>query len=211
MFRRFLSAAIVLAVVAMVDCRASARTIPNRPVKIVVPFAPGAGNDTLGRLTAEYLTPRLGQPVDRREQGRRGIADRHRLRREVASRRLQPRVGRVRRHHDPARGEAEHAVQGAGGLHVHRAHRADPVRASRSIRDLPIKNVAELIAYAKANPGKVKYGTSGIGGGPHMGSALIEKAAGVEMLHVPYSGVAPAITRAARQDRSTSRSSRRRR
>jgi tripartite-type tricarboxylate transporter receptor subunit TctC len=59
--------------------------------------------------------------------------------------------------------------------------------------DLPIRNVAELVAYAKANPGKLKYGTSGIGGGPHLGSALIEKAAGAEMLHVPYSGVAPAM------------------
>jgi tripartite-type tricarboxylate transporter receptor subunit TctC len=59
--------------------------------------------------------------------------------------------------------------------------------------DLPIKNMADLVAYAKAISGKLKYGSSGIGGGPHLTSALIEKAAGVEMLHVPYKGVAPAM------------------
>lgn len=59
---------------------------------------------------------------------------------------------------------------------------------------LPVKSVAELIAYAKANPGKIRYGTSGIGGAPHMGTALMEKNAGIEMLHVPFAGISAVIT-----------------
>ena len=59
---------------------------------------------------------------------------------------------------------------------------------------LPVKSIAELIAYAKANPGKIRYGTSGIGGAPHMGTVLLEKNAGIEMLHVPFAGISAVIT-----------------
>jgi tripartite-type tricarboxylate transporter receptor subunit TctC len=59
---------------------------------------------------------------------------------------------------------------------------------------LPVTTVAELVAYAKANPGKVTYGTSGVGGLPHLATLLFDKYAGVSMTHVPYKGVAPALT-----------------
>jgi tripartite-type tricarboxylate transporter receptor subunit TctC len=60
--------------------------------------------------------------------------------------------------------------------------------------DLPVKSVAELIAYAKANPGKLSYGSAGIGSTLHLAGELFKRAAGADMIHVPYKGAAPAAT-----------------
>jgi tripartite-type tricarboxylate transporter receptor subunit TctC len=172
---------------------AVAQDYPNRPVKIIVPFAPGAGNDTLGRLTAEYLTPRLGQPVIVENKAGAGSQ-----------------IGIDFVAKSPPDGYNVVWAASDGITILPAVKPSMPYKVpddftfiARIVQipfvvavnpDLPIKSVADLVAYAKANPGKLKYGTSGIGGGPHLGSALIEKAAGVEMLHVPYSGVAPAMT-----------------
>jgi tripartite-type tricarboxylate transporter receptor subunit TctC len=59
--------------------------------------------------------------------------------------------------------------------------------------DLPVKNVAELIAYAKKNPGKISFGSSGVGAAAHLTSELMKQVAGIEMVHVPYKGTAPAL------------------
>ena len=182
---------LALVIGAMV-CSATAQDFPNHPVKIIVPFAPGAGNDTLGRLTAEFLTPRLGQPVVVENKAGAGSQ-----------------IGIDFVAKSPPDGytivwAASDGVTILPAVKPNMPYKVpdDFAFIARIVQipfviavnpDLPIKSVSDLIAYAKANPGKLKYGTSGIGGGPHMGSALIEKAAGVEMLHVPYSGVAPAM------------------
>ena len=57
---------------------------------------------------------------------------------------------------------------------------------------LPIKSVADLVAYAKANPGKLNFGSAGVGSAPHMGIALMNNAAGINMVHVPFAGLGPA-------------------
>ena len=182
---------VALAAAAAV-CTAVAQDYPNHPVKIVVPFAPGAGNDTLGRLTAEFLTPRLGQPVVVENKAGAGS---------------QIGIDYVAKSPPDGYNMVWSASDGITILPAVKPNMPykvpdDFAFIARIVQipfviavnpDLPIKNMADLIAYAKANPGKLKYGTSGIGGGPHMGSALIEKAAGIEMLHVPYSGVAPAM------------------
>ena len=59
--------------------------------------------------------------------------------------------------------------------------------------DLPVKNVGELIAYAKQNPGKISFGSSGVGAAAHLTSELMKQVAGIEMVHVPYKGTAPAL------------------
>ena len=60
--------------------------------------------------------------------------------------------------------------------------------------DVPVKNLAEFIAYAKANPGKINYASGGIGTSPHLCGELFKAMAGVDLLHVPYRGGAPALT-----------------
>jgi tripartite-type tricarboxylate transporter receptor subunit TctC len=59
--------------------------------------------------------------------------------------------------------------------------------------DLPVKNLKELIAYAKANPGKLSYASSGAGGSPHLAGEMLKQRAGIDALHVPYKGAAPAM------------------
>jgi tripartite-type tricarboxylate transporter receptor subunit TctC len=73
------------------------------------------------------------------------------------------------------------------------AHRDDRGTSSWSTRAFPAKNVAELVAYAKANPGKLTYATSGIGSTYHLGAELFASETGIKMTHVPYKGAAPAI------------------
>jgi len=193
MNRRSFAAATLLALgAAGLPIPGSAQNYPDHAVKIIVPFAPGAGNDILGRLTAEHLTPRLGQPVIVENKVGAGS---------------QIGIDFVAK----SKPDGYTVVWAASdGITILPAVKAgmpykvpdDFTFIARIVQipfiigvnpQLPIKNMAELIAYAKANPGTLKYGTSGIGGGPHMGSALIEKAVGVEMLHVPFSGVAPAV------------------
>jgi tripartite-type tricarboxylate transporter receptor subunit TctC len=186
---RFTAYAIVLAAAAF-SSTASAQDYPNRAVKIDVPFAPGAGNDTLGRLTAEYLTPRLGQPVI---VANKAGAD-SQIGIDFVAKSLPDGYNLV--------WAASDGITILPAVRPNMPYKVpeDFTFIARMVQipfiiavnpDLPITNMADLVAYAKANPGKLKYGTSGIGGGPHLASALIEKAAGVEMLHVPYNGVAP--------------------
>jgi tripartite-type tricarboxylate transporter receptor subunit TctC len=183
----------LLALCAVVAASSAlAQEYPNHAVKIIVPFAPGAGNDTLGRLTAEYLTPRLGQPVIVENKAGAGSQ-----------------IGIDFVAKSPPDGYTLVWAASDGVTILPAVKPGMPYKVpddfafiARIVQipfviavnpDLPIKSMKDLVAYAKAHPGELKYGTSGIGGGPHMGSALIEKAAGVEMLHVPFSGVAPAM------------------
>jgi tripartite-type tricarboxylate transporter receptor subunit TctC len=66
--------------------------------------------------------------------------------------------------------------------------------------NLPVSSAAQLIDYAKQNPGKLNYGSSGVGSFPHLGGKMIERVAGVEMVHVPFAGDAPAMTAIVSQD-----------
>jgi len=172
---------------------AGAQEFPRGSVKIVVPFLPGAGNDVLGRLTAEHLTPRLGQSVIVENKAGAGS---------------QIGIDFVAKSKPDGQTLVWAASDGITILPAVKA--AMPYRVPEDFTfiarivqipfilvvspKLPVKSMQELVAYAKANPGAVRYGTSGIGGAPHMATALIEKSAGVEMLHVPYGGIAAVVT-----------------
>jgi tripartite-type tricarboxylate transporter receptor subunit TctC len=171
---------------------ALAQEYPSKPLRIIVPFAPGAGNDLLGRLTAENLTPRLGQAVVVENRPGAGSL-----------------IGVDLVAKSPPDGYTL-LWAASDGLSILPAVKPkmpytvpnDFSFISRIVElpfavvvsnKLPVNSMAELIAHAKANPGKLRYGTSGVGGGPHMGSILIEKANGIQMSHAAYRGVGPAV------------------
>lgn len=187
-------AMLALAALPLVSFTAQAQEYPKAgPVKIIVPFLPGAGNDLLGRLTAEHLTPRLGQTVIVENKAGAGS---------------QIGIDFVAK----SKPDGYNLVWAASdGISILPAVKSGmpykvpedftyiarivllPFVLAVSPR-IPVTSVAELVAYAKANPGKLRYGTSGIGGAPHMGTVLFEKNTGVDMLHVPFSGISAVIT-----------------
>jgi len=172
--------------------QASAQDYPSRPVRIVVPFAAGAGSDLLGRLLAAELTKRLGGQVF--VENKPGAASQ--LGTDLVAK-------------SPPDGTTLLWTP-SDGLSVLPAVKQsvpykipdDFVFIASLIRNsfviavnpkLPIKTLAELIAYAKANPGKLNYGSAGLGSAPHMGLAMFANAAKVNMTHVPFQGLGPAL------------------
>ncbi len=173
---------------------ARAQEFPSKQsIRIIVPFLPGAANDTLARITAAALTPRLGQSVIVENKAGAGSA-----------------IGTDYVAKSPADGYTL-LWGGADGISVLPAVKPNlPYKvpddftfigqASETVfavvvsSQLPIKSVPEFIAYAKANPGKIRYGTSGVGSIAHVGFVLLEKSAGIEMVHVPYKGMSAVVT-----------------
>jgi tripartite-type tricarboxylate transporter receptor subunit TctC len=172
---------------------AHAQDYPNRPVKIIVPTPPGGPVDVVGRLTANYLQTALGQAfiVENRSGAGNTIGskdaaaatpDGYTLLYSAASGLiiaplLHPDVG-----YDPLTSFDPIALVGESPsiLVVNPA--------------VPAKTVQELVAYAKANPGKVNFSSGGIGVLPHLIGELFKSRAGIDIVHVPYKGGGPSIT-----------------
>ena len=166
---------------------------PNRTIRIVVPIPPGPTADVLPRIIGEKLTAKWGQPVI--VENRPGAA--LNLGAEAVAQ------GRARRLH-----AARHAAGTAGHQSARRHASLDydptafvPMTIMGALPStlvahpsLPVSTLAQLIAYARANPDKVTYATSGIGSPQHLATMMLEAAAGVRMIHVPYRGMAPAMT-----------------
>jgi tripartite-type tricarboxylate transporter receptor subunit TctC len=171
-----------------------AQGFPQRPVRIVVPFAPGGPADTMARLAGRALEPRLGQPVvvENRAGAGGNIAAEHVARAApdghtlllagqgivAVNKALNPRIP-----YDP---ERDFAFLGMFGItaNVILAH-PDAARAT---------TIAGLIAAARAAPGEITYGSFGVGSLSHLSAEVLAAAAGVQFLHVPYQGAAPMMT-----------------
>lgn len=180
-----ISAAIVLALAA---ADAAAQAYPTRPIRLVLPFAPGGSTDALARILAPRLAETLGQSViiDNRpgaggnvsaEIVARAAADGHTL--LMASAMLTTNktlYGKLA--YDPENDFAPITHLG-GGPYVLVAHPG-----------LPAKSVQDLIALARAKP--LNYASSGIGGASHLAAELLKMRAGIDMAHVPYKGGGPA-------------------
>ena len=158
---------------------------PEKPVRLVVGFTAGSATDVTGRMFAQKFAEAWGQPVvvENVSGNRR---HRHRQGRQGSPRRLHADVVRQCGHHHSAQ-PADTAVRSAEGS------RADfdlAVDASIFLvnNELPVKSIAELIAYAKANPGKLSYGTPGVGTPQHVAGELFCHLAGIKMEHIPYRG-----------------------
>ncbi|MBX3609996.1 MAG: tripartite tricarboxylate transporter substrate binding protein [Hydrogenophaga sp.] len=170
---------------------ALAQAFPTQPVKLVVPFPPGGTTDILARHLAKELQDQWGQPVvvENRagasgtifsDQLARMPADGYTLMLTATHHVINPALYKNLKYN--ARTDFTPLAQVASVPNVLVVHPS-----------FPAKNVAELIAYAKANPGKVNFGSSGTGGANHLSGELFKAMAGIEMLHVPYKGAAPAL------------------
>jgi len=165
---------------------------PSRPVTLVVPTATGGTTDFSARMLAQHLGTALGQSVvvDNKGGGNGSIAAMQVKRAEADGYTLlmqysgyhviTPAVSKT-----PLQWDARDFQPVAN---VISAPQVIVVRAS-----LPVKTMAELIAYAKANPGKLNYASSGNGSLQHVTGAMLEQQAGIDMMHVPYKGTGPAL------------------
>jgi tripartite-type tricarboxylate transporter receptor subunit TctC len=162
---------------------------PSRPVRFVVGFAPGGGGDLATRLMAQWLSERLGQQfvVENRvgassnlatEQVVRSPADGYTLIQLNVANAINATLYEKQLSFDVLRD----LVPVASFMRVPNVMEVSPT--------LPVKTVPEFIAYARANPGKVMFASSGVGTTLHMSGELFKAMAGINMLHVPYRGLA---------------------
>ena len=195
--RRFalgtIASAAVLGAGLLINTTAMAQNYPTKPVTIIVPFAAGGTTDILARIIGQALTAELGQSVvvDNRAGAGGNIGG------QVAAK---------------ASPDGYTLFMGTVGTHAINASLYekmpfDPVKDFAPLTRVanvpnllvanpkqPFKTVKDLIAYAKANPGKVNFGSSGNGSSIHLSGELFNSMAKVDMVHVPYKGSAPAVT-----------------
>jgi tripartite-type tricarboxylate transporter receptor subunit TctC len=190
--RCFLRVAGLAAASSVISRRASADTYPSRPLRWIVPFPAGGSTDLIARLLGEWLAARLGQPViiENKPGGGTNIAvqavvnapaDGYTLLFAVATNVINPSLYKslpfdFQRDIAPVAGLAELPLVLDVNPHV------------------PAKTVAEFIAYAKANPGKINFASFGARTISHLAIELFKTAAGVDVVHVPYQGGAPMLT-----------------
>ena len=188
--RRTALASMVGAAVAL-PAAAQTQAFPNKAVRIVVPYAAGGPSDIVTRVVGQRMATFLGQPVviDNRA-GANGL------------------IGMEHVARQPGDGYTL-VMFSLGGSVLNAVTRDklpfDLVRDFRAVgnmavlpqiaaasNNIPPRNLGEFVAYAKANPGKLSYGSSGIGGTPHLIGEWIKVLTGIEMTHVPYKGTGPA-------------------
>jgi len=191
-FKRLLSTAVLGGTLAFSAAFAAQAAYPERPVTLIVPWAAGGSTDILARLLSEHLTQSMGQTfvVENRSGASGNIGSNF-----------------------VARAKPDGNTLLVGSMSTHTMNQAlfasmpfDGVKDFTPIAELalvtntmvvnpsvPANTVSEFIAYAKANPGKIAYASAGAGSTNHLSAAMLEKAAGIEMVHVPYRGGAPAV------------------
>ena len=171
---------------------AHAQAFPARPPRIVIPYAPGGGTDIIVRAIAGEIQGVLGQPfvVENRPGAATAIGtdlvakaapDGYTMLASDSAFVINPGLLGSRLPYDTLRDFAGVTMMASGPV-VLLAHPSTPART-----------LQELIAYARANPGRLSYGSGGNGTGPHLAGVLLSQAAGIELLHVPYRGTAPAL------------------
>jgi tripartite-type tricarboxylate transporter receptor subunit TctC len=177
---------LLLILISLACAPTLAQTFPSKPIQIIVPLAPGGGTDLLARVLADKLREKLGQPVT--VENRSGAAGN---------------IG------------ADYVFKAAPDGHTLLFTQPAPLVVNQALYEklpfeperfvpvalvseqdimlaanpkLPANNLQQLIAYAKANPGKLNFGSSGAGSAPHLAAELFSAMAGVKMVHVPYKG-----------------------
>jgi len=190
--RTFLHLAAGAAALPAVSRVARAQAYPARPVRWIVPYPPGGAADPIARLIGPFLSERLGKPVVIENKPGAGAN-----------------IGTEFVVKSPPDGHTLLFITTANMINAtfYRDLSFDFMRDITPVAGLvrlplvlevnpsvPVKTVAELIAYAKANPGKVNFASAGVGTSLHLAAELFNMMTGTKMIHVPYRGSAPALT-----------------
>jgi tripartite-type tricarboxylate transporter receptor subunit TctC len=187
-----LSRFLVLAIAACVLTPLGAQTYPAKPVRLIVPFPAGGPADIFGRFLAQGMTAQLGQPVVIEnvsglsgalgvDRAAKSLPDGYSLSLISSSAASIGPFAIAKMPFDPNRDLTLITTL----VRVPEVVVVNPA--------LPVNTLAELIAHAKANPGKVNYGSAGSGSITHLAGELLKVEAGIEIVHVPYKGAAPAV------------------
>ena len=187
-----LSIVAVATAVVLTSTNVSAQNWPSRPINIVVPFSPGPALDLVARTVGAKMAVALGQPVViENRTGANGAIGSNGVARAAP--------------------DGYTLLAATAGTHVTAVHltknlpydpikdftpiiaAVEPVTCLAVSASLPVNSVPELIAYAKAHPDELSYGSSGVGSVFHLMGELFNETAGVKIKHVPYRGVAPAM------------------
>jgi tripartite-type tricarboxylate transporter receptor subunit TctC len=170
----------------------AASDFPSKPIRFIVPYPPGGGNDLFARLVGQKISENVGQPVivDNRPGAAgllagdlvaRSAPDGYTIMVDQSSIATNPLLYKkvpfdVTKDLTPI----------IWGVSLYNVLLVTP--------SLPVKNLAEFIDYAKKNPGKLNYASAGLGSSQHLATEIFKRAAGIDMMHVPYKGGGPALT-----------------
>ncbi len=188
--RKYLGLAAILAASCACDCVAQVGAFPNKPMRWVVPFAPGGGTDVVVRPIAQKLSERVGQSIlyDNRGGGggviageivARAIPDGYTLL-VAAVAVMTVSVSLMKLPFDPVKDFAP----------ITNFATVPNILVARS--SLPVNSIQELVAYARANPGKLVWAQSGIGSAGHLSAEMFKLATGIDVIRVFYKGAGPA-------------------
>src|SRR5437762_1549905 len=182
-----------LALVLAAPLAAYGQAWPAKPIRWVVPYTGGGITDTVTRVVTQKMQTSLGQPivVDNRPGANsilgadivaKAPPDGYTMLTVIAAHAANATLYAGKLPFDTVKGFAPISLVGIAPLIL------------TVNNDLPAKDVKQLIAYAKANPGKINFGSSGIGAAAHLTTELLKQTAGIDLVHVPYKGTAPALT-----------------
>ena len=183
---------LVVALAALWSLPLQAQQYPTKPIRLIVPFPPGGSNDIVGRMIAHELSGRLGQQVviDNRggaggmigtETAANARPDGHTLLVISVAYAYNPSIYKSLLKYDPEKSFTPVAMLGTGP------------NALTVFPKLPVNNVKDLVALAKAKPGSINYATAGVGSFQHLSSEMFRVMAGVDIVHVPFKGGGPAM------------------
>lgn len=184
---------LLLALLLAAPLGAGAQSYPNKPIRWVVPYTGGGLTDVVTRVVTQKMQNSLGQPivVDNRPGANsilgadivaKAQPDGYTMLTVIAAHAANATLYAGKLPFDPVKSFIPISLAGVAPLIL------------TANNNLPAKDVKEFIAYAKANPGKVNFGSSGIGAAAHLTTELLKQTAGLDMVHVPYKGTAPALT-----------------
>ncbi len=181
-----------LSLLCALPAAAQAQAWPNKPIRWVIPYTPGGITDNVTRMVAQKLQDALGQPiVIENKPGANSIIgadliakaqpDGYSIVTVIAAHAANATLYQGKLPFDPVKSFAPVSLAVIAPLIL------------TTNNNFPAKDVRELIAYAKANPGKINFGSSGIGAAAHLTTELLKQTAGIDMVHVPFKGTAPAL------------------